>query len=179
MFCNQSLPALAQLQQYDAVLVYSDCTFSDPNQVGDVLADYMDSGGGVVTATFAFTSFSYGIFGRLQSAGYLPFTMGSYTSGIQLSLVGVQPQHPILNGVISFNGGTSSYHNTAIAVTSGSTLVANWSNGEPLIATKVPTLGRIVGLNFFPPSSDARSDFWVSSTNGALIMGNALIWAAR
>jgi hypothetical protein len=30
----------------------------------------------------------------------------------------------------------------------------------------------------YPPSSDARSDFWTSTTQGALLMGNALLYVA-
>ncbi len=47
-------PTLAELQQYSAVLVFSNYTFSDNVALGDVLADYADAGGGVVVATFAF-----------------------------------------------------------------------------------------------------------------------------
>ena len=48
-----------------------------------------------------------------------------------------------------------------------------------MVATKQLTdKGRIVGLNLYPPSSDARSDLWDSSTDGALLMANALLWAA-
>ena len=176
---SQPVRSLAQLKQYDAVLVYSDTSFNDATQLGNVLADYMDGGGGVVLTTFDFWNDNgLGLLGRIVTAGYLPFTTATQTQGVTLTLSAVLPQHPILNGVKSFSGGTSSYHNSPISVTSGSTLVANWSNGEPLIATKIPTLGRIVGVNFYPPSSDVRGDFWVSSTDGALIMGNALIWAA-
>jgi hypothetical protein len=39
--------------------------------------------------------------------------------------------------------------------------------------------GRVVGLNFFPPSSDAVPGFWVSSTDGAKLMVNALLWSGR
>ncbi|HZV35351.1 MAG TPA: immunoglobulin domain-containing protein, partial [Verrucomicrobiae bacterium] len=33
--------------------------------------------------------------------------------------------------------------------------------------------------NFYPPSSDARSDFWVSSTSGGALMANSLLWAGK
>ena len=44
-----SIPSLAELQNYDAVLVYSNWIY-DGTAMGNVLADYMDSGGGVVLA---------------------------------------------------------------------------------------------------------------------------------
>jgi len=173
------VPTLSQLQQYDAVLVYSDTSFNNNVAIGDVLADYVDSGGGVVLCTFAFwSSQGLSIQGRLKSGNYLPFTTGSQAEPGGLTLVPVQPQHQILEGVTSFNGGPASYHNTPIAIASGATLIANWSNGQPLVGSKVFTAGRTVGLNFYPPSSDARSDFWLSNTDGARLMANALLWAA-
>jgi hypothetical protein len=73
-----------------------------------------------------------------------------------------------------FNGGTSNYRSTSIAPVAGATLVANYSDDVPLVAYK----GSVVALNFYPPSSDARSDFWVSSTDGAKLLVNALRFQA-
>lgn len=172
------VPTLAQLKQYNAVFVYSDSSFNDCTALGNVLADYIDTGGGVVLATFAFyTPGGLGIGGRISSAGYLPFTQASQYQGYPLTLVADMPSHPILTGVSSFNGGSSSFHNT-ISLASGATLIAHWTNGRPLVATKQKTAGRVAGLNFYPPSSSVRSDFWVSSTSGARLMANALVWAA-
>ena len=74
-------PTLATLQQYAAVLVYSDCAFYDSAALGDVLADYIDGGGRVVLATFAFWNEpgEIGIYGRLLTGGYLPLTLGTQT----------------------------------------------------------------------------------------------------
>ena len=177
---GQPVPTLQQLQQYDAVFVYSDAGFNDGTALGNVLADYMDQGGGVVMATFAFwSSGGLSIQGRIKTGGYLPFTTGSQNSPGNLTLVPVLSGHPILSGVASFNGGTSSYHNSGISIAPGATLVANWSNGQPLVGARETTNGRIVGLNFYPPSMTVRSDFWRTDTNGALLMANALIWVAR
>ncbi len=46
----------------------------------------------------------------------------------------------------------------------------------PLVATKPPTTGKIVGLNFFPPSGDAGAGLWTATTDGARLMGDALAW---
>jgi hypothetical protein len=174
---GQPVPTLAQLQQYKAVLVYNDAYFNDNAALGNVLADYMDAGGGVVLSTFSFTSGNPpGMAGRISSAGYLPFTFGLDHLGDSLTLVPDLPANPILAGVTTFSGGTSSLHNT-ITPTLGATLVAHWSDGDPLVATKKPTTGNIVGLNFYPPSSDASAGFWDATTNGARLMANALLWA--
>jgi Immunoglobulin I-set domain/Immunoglobulin domain/Protein of unknown function (DUF642) len=172
---GQPTPTLAQLQQYSEVLVYSDAAFNDSVGMGNVLADYVDAGGGLVVATFGFNDGS--LQGRLATGGYLPLTTGGTTSGTELTLVADQPSHPILNGVTSFNGGSSSFHNL-VSTTPGASLVAHWTDGQPLVATKQLTLGRVVALNFYPPSSNARSDFWQASTKGGLLMANALLYAS-
>jgi hypothetical protein len=173
-------PTLAQLQGYSAVMVFTDWSAADKNALGDTLASYVDSGGGVVQATFAFDN-AYGLVGgRWLSANYAVFGSGGQNHNIPLHLGTVYvPGHPILAGVTSFDGGSSSYYNAVSGVRSGAIRVADWSNGVPLIATDTTSFhGRVVGLNFYPPSSDARNDFWNSRTDGAIIMANALNYAA-
>ena len=173
-----SIPSLAELQNYDAVLVYSNWVY-DGTAMGDVLADYMDGGGGVVLACGSYESIvGWGIFGRIKTDGYLPFTTDSTVTGVNLFLVPDLPGHEILNGLTFFDGGASSMHNASIAIVAGAILVAHWANGQPLVATYQPTVGRIVGLNFFPPSSDVYVGGWYSATDGALLMANALVYAA-
>jgi hypothetical protein len=36
-----------------------------------------------------------------------------------------------------------------------------------------------VGLNFYPPSSAVRTDFWQTNTDGGRLMANALLWAGK
>jgi hypothetical protein len=172
------VPTLAELMQYPAVMVYSDYAFNDPVAMGNVLADYVDAGGGVVLAAFSFNS-SSGIAGRLQTGGYLPVTQGNLGSGVNLDLVADLPAHPILQGISSFNGGSGSYHNAPISINSGATRVAHWSNGQPLVATKQSGAGQVVALNFYPPSDAVNSSYWRSTTDGAHLMANALLWAAQ
>src|SRR5205807_9091045 len=99
----------------------------------------------------------------------------SQTSGTELTLGTVyEPTSPLLNGVTTFDGGTSSYHiNTGTLNTHG-VRVADWSNGQPLIARRTINKVQRADLNFFPPSSDVSPDFWRSSTDGVKIMANAL-----
>ncbi len=174
------VPTLADLRRYQAVLVYSDAGFNNNTNLGNALADYMDQGGGVVLGTFAYyNSGGLSIQGRLATGGYLPFTPATQNSGFNLTLIPDLPLHPILAGVASFNGGTSSYHNSPLSLAAGATLIGHWSNGQPLVGTKEPTAGRLVGLNFYPPSSDALGGGWVAGTDGARIMANSLLWAGR
>ncbi len=166
-----STPTLAALQQYDAVMIWSDCSFNDPAALGNVLADYVDGGGHVVVSTFAFyNSIGLQIEGRFASGGYLPLTQGSAYSGTRMFLVSDLLGDPLLASVSTFDGGSRSYHDNPVSLATGATLVAHWTNGQPLVAYK----GNVVALNFFPPSSDSRGDFWNSATDGARLMANAL-----
>lgn len=174
---STTTPTLAQLKAYDAVLVWSDGDFADPTALGDVLADYVDAGGQVAVATFAFNNDNLGLAGRLNSGGYLPLTAGPQVNDVQLQMVKDDPASPLLAGVTAFDGGASSYH-AAVALAPGAHQVAHWNDVDatPLVAVKVAASGAlVVGLNMFPPSSDARTDFWDSSTAGARLMANALL----
>jgi hypothetical protein len=174
------VPMLAQLRSYQSVLVFSDYFFNDNVGLGNVLADYVDQGGGVVLQTFVFaTNTAYGIQGRLSSGGYLPFSAASTASPGNLTLVKDQPLHPLLDAVASFNGGTASWHNSPLSLAAGATLVAHWSNSQPLVGAKDIAPGRTAGLNFFPPSSDAGSGLWLAGTDGARLMADALLWSGR
>lgn len=180
---SSATPTLAQLQAYGSVLVFSDGGFSNRIALGDVLADYVDGGGHLAVAVFALycSTQPQGIGGRLSSGGYLPFDTSpcTQTSGTPLTLVADQPADPLLAGVSSFDGGSSSYHNN-VTLVPGATQVAHWSNNVPLVAFKQAASGAdVVGLNFYPPSSSIRSDFWTASTDGAKLLANALVVADR
>ena len=105
-------PALSTLLQYDAVLHWTNDSNADSVSLGNVLADYVDAGGGVVVAVFANTSLNpqrylqgrwiaedYEVIpsqgGHLE--GPLPGTSG--TSGhVSMSTV-LEPDHPIFDEV--------------------------------------------------------------------------------
>lgn len=159
------------LAGYSAVLTFTDSSPFNSTAWGDALADFADAGGGVVQMTF---SWNVGAEGRWFTGGYSPFQVDNQSQGTVLTLGTIhQPGHAVMNNVTNFNGGTSSYHNTG-GVAAGATLIAEWSNNQPFAAEMHGFNGRIIGLNFFAPSSISREDFWVSSTDGGILMANAL-----
>jgi hypothetical protein len=170
------VPAITNLMHYESALVYDDAGFSDPTGMGNALATYITNGGGVVIATFAFTS-GLNVQGAITN-GDLPFAFASQSDASSQTLVEDVPSNVIFTGVTSFNGGSSGYDDL-VTVINGATQIGHWSGGTPLIAIKDIPPGRMVGLNFYPPSSDARSDFWVSSTSGGALMANSLLWAGK
>jgi hypothetical protein len=171
--CGAGTPTPSQLASYSAVLVNADGSYADPTALGDELADYADAGGSVVEAVFNFAG-GISLGGRWASDGYGVYTFGGgQMQGTPYSLVADVPSSPLLDGVSSFNGGSSSYLDD-VTLAPGSTQIAHWNDGAstPLVAYNAHS----VGLNFYPPSSDARSDFWDASTDGAALLANALLF---
>ena len=178
---NLTTPTLAELQAYDAVLVWSNYGYTDPVTLGNNLADFHDAGGGIVTAMFERHTGSSGkLQGRWDTETYNVFEGGSNLSSPQRTLGTVLiPAHPVMAGVTTFDGGSSSYRPDNTNLTSGSVLIAEWSDGIPLVAIKCINDYPRIDLGFFPPSSDVAASFWQSSTDGALLMANALNYVAN
>jgi len=170
------LPTLSELSNYKAVFVFTDSPgFASDSNLGNLLADYVDAGGGVVDTMFANGSFP--ITGRWQSGGYSAIYSTSTTTGTNLTLGTIAvPTSPIMNGVDSLSVPRAFYANTSVRA--GATLIASWSNGAPLVAVSNGFNGQVVTLNFYPPSSTARSDFWNAATDGAQLMANSLLYVA-
>lgn len=174
------IPSVATLQNYDAILTYSDGPgWPYLENLGDTIAKYIDNGGAVVNSVFQTASIALG--GEFVTSGY-ELIISSYQqqTNTHASLGDIyDPSHPILKDVTTFNG---SYRSKDATVTSGSVVVADWTDGEPFIVVKKnvgPAQVRRVDLNFFPPSSNARSDLWDVTTDGATLMANALVWASN
>ena len=171
---NTGTPSPETLEYYNSVLVFSNNTFADKTLLGDRLADYVDGGGGVVVMVFANGSASYALAGRWETGGYQPILASSHTAGTPLTLGTIHDAtHPILKTVTSFSGGDNSYHGAG-ALNANADLIAEWSNGQPLIAELPAFVGRVVTLNFYPPSSDIASTYWDAATDGDILMANAL-----
>lgn len=166
-----STPSLQELQNYDAVLVYANDSFADSNTLGQNLADYWDAGGRVVVATFANAGVPLG--GRWSFDGYpliQPFSSSGQFEFGPLRIF--EPENPLLADVVSLTA-TSGFR-SAGEIVNGGIVVASWGSGAPLIVRGERDGRARVELNFFPPSSQASSDFWVGS--GAEIMRNALLF---
>lgn len=173
-------PTLAELSAYDAVLTWSNNDYADPVALGNVLADYVDAGGGVVVAVFANTSMGANRYlqGRWRTGGYevVVSQSGNQTGTATLGIVH-EPAHPVMAGVTTFSGGSSSYRPASTALTAGSAAIASWSDGRTLVA-RHGSLPQRIDLGFYPPSSTASATFWNATTDGDLLMANALVFVA-
>ena len=173
-----STPTLPTLLGYDAVLTWADFDYGAPDALGDVLADYVDLGHGVVQAVFSFDSTmpTTTLGGRWRAQGYGPFNF-SPTSFDSLTLVADLPQHEILGGVASV-ATSNGFFQMGVVVAGCAEVVAHWSNGEPLVAwCPGQQGGRVVAMNMYPPSSDVFPLAWLAGTDGGRLMANALVFA--
>ena len=183
-------PTLADLQFHHAVLVWNDRALPNAAALGDVLADYVDAGGGVVLGYGPLVQGTQ-LAGRLVTGGYLPVSVGTAsTPGANLGFA-IRPEHywlpgeaghPLVYGVNTFDGGTASQQAAGLVPTASAIVVADWSSGQPLVVTTDPadlTQGRVVALNFFTASDESKASSWAAATDGANMLSNALVWAQR
>jgi len=170
-------PTYELFGKYNAILFFSYHGFSQV-ELGNLLAQYVDNGGGVVIGTYSNCGRGNRLEGRWCEGGYDPITLGSTSRTKSLGVGKSIPNHPILRGVRHFNGGIQSSHGDGKPQV-GATIIAEWANGKPLIAQLSKFAGTVVALNFYPPSSDAAEGCWDAATsNGELILSNALRYVA-
>lgn len=180
-------PTLAMLTAYDAVLVFSDTNlknnpaiggFANAVELGNVLADYVDAGGGVVEAGLSNATIPFGgLSGRFVTANYDVFDIDNRQASCGGLGAIALPGSPMLRGVDSFDGGSSALC-FKLSPKAGASVVASWSNGRPLLGYRDDHNGIVASLNLFPESSDVRADLWKTSSDGALLMANTLAFAA-
>lgn len=176
---STTLPSLTQLQDYQSLLLFStrQNSIASPATLGDLLADYMEYGGGVALALLPGDLNKNLLHGRFRAYGYFPWTTGQFSSHGNVTMVNVLPDHPILAGVNSLNGGFSAEYLDQFTLTPASVTVSKWATSVPFAVAREVHGSRLVGLNFKPVSKDAVADGWEATTDGALLMANSLVWA--
>ncbi len=184
---TNQLPTDEWLAAYDAVVVFNDLPWSDPLGMGDVLADFVDAGGGLVIAG---NSFSAGteLGGLLASRNMLPLGVGTPSApGGDLGIVPVPEHewprlpavqgHESLYGLNLFQGGAS-YQAAGAVVSADAIRIADWTNGEVAVAvldTPLPR-GRVVALNLYPVPTPFDPDGWDGDTDGDRLIASSLLW---
>lgn len=176
--CVTQTPTLGDLAPYDAVLSWSNTNFDDSVALGDVMADYHDQGGAVVIAVFGTTSTSAArsLDGRWRSGGYeLIETAGGNVGGSASLGTILNAAHPTVAGVTALSASSAFRPQATTPILQG-TVIAEWSDGAPLIVTDAPLGGR-VDLGLYPPSGACSSTFWDVTGDGDDIVANALTHA--
>ncbi len=155
---SAATPTAADFDGIDVAYVISDDGWADSAALGDVIADFVDGGGRVVESTFSLycPEDSLGVAGRWVDDGYGAMVnpnpdCDQRDSDGPLEAVPVVPTSPLLAGVTSFNGGSSSYRNDAV-IAPGAVLIANWEDEfpTPFEAYTDAHAGCVVALNFYP-----------------------------
>jgi len=155
-------PTLAQLTPYDMVVSMSEDGYLDPVAYGNVLADYVDSGGFVFQ--YAYDS-EDGLqpLGRFQQQGYAPFIAGENPNQ-DVTLGEFDASSPLMQGVTAL----ASSDNTAPTLATGATLVAKWSDGRNLVAFK----GRVASAGaYVADETEWSGDFGRLTINALRTLG--------
>ncbi|MFO7676215.1 MAG: FlgD immunoglobulin-like domain containing protein [bacterium] len=165
MDVQSATPTLADLLPYAAVGAHSNYTYGNATALGNVLADYVDAGGGVVLGHFSFAT-GWGIAGRIITGDYATISVGSNTH--QATTLGWHNAgHPVMagvSGVAEYFAGGSQFVSTDS--------VARWNDGRPYVAVSANM--KVVGVNSYPGvyTVPERAGDW------ALVFRNALHYAA-
>ncbi len=175
-------PVMADLQGYDVLLAWSFDAFADSDAVGDLLADYVDAGGAVVTAMFGmFDSNAFPgriISGRFNSSGYFAITPSSVLASNLVSLGVNDANSPVMEGVNTVTFIASTFRITTV-IAAEATEIAQFSNGVIMAAVKNLRTRR-VDINFNPVPQGSASAFGINpNSNGVLMIRNALFFAAN
>ncbi|ELP30331.1 Ig-like domain-containing protein, partial [Rhodopirellula baltica] len=182
-------PPLSFLKQFDAVIVSSWYGLNNSIPLGNVLASYVDAGFGVVEMGRTAIGSTYGS-GAYRPRGawtannfntLTPIGSNNASYGSTRSLGTVfDTTHPIMEGVTSFQ----SRFNGVLLPSTGNTTIANYNVSSPYYPlvvenTSATTFGSIVALNFQPQSYNYFPGHgWNPSTQGGLLMANALSYVA-
>jgi hypothetical protein len=159
-------PPLEQLTPYDMVVSMNEDEYADPVAYGNVLADYVDSGGFVFQ--YAYDN-EEGLqpFGRFEAQGYPPFIAGN-NPNTPVTLGEFDASSPLMQGVTAL----ASNDNTEPALAPGATLVAKWSDGRNLLAYK----GRVVSASAYVGDESVWSgDFGRLTINGLRWLGKHVL----
>ncbi|MEJ2354685.1 MAG: choice-of-anchor D domain-containing protein, partial [candidate division WOR-3 bacterium] len=169
-------PTLAELQTYDAVGVFSWRNWGDPDAIGDVLADYIDSGGNVFVAFAANAAAGdLPIGGRFDSENYWLISPNSYSMSNNYSMGTVlEPDHAIMTGVDSLI--SRSKLNSEALVSKDATILAEFEDGTPLLAIgrKNNSLRTDISFPFITSATNAAGID--ATTDAELLIINAFEW---
>jgi hypothetical protein len=152
-------PTLAQLQQYEIVVPFSNSPFLDADTLGNNLADYVDGGGRVVQYGFSFygPGQPYGVNGRWVSGNYNPYNYSTNLVNTAFTLGTHNAGHPLMAGVTTLN---SNFLNV-VTLASGATEVAQNSLGDSLVAYRPVGGGHTtVGVTAYVGAAATQSGDW-------------------
>lgn len=167
---------------YPMELVLSVCTHPISNDVAstpefvDFQIEYVKNGGRILLGLFSHMQ-QY----LVQSAKFLPsyhcFSVCTnyHFEKLQLGIVH-QPLHPAMANVSKVEG----YVTLPCQILPGAELIAQYSNGDPLVAERKVERGIILQVNFSIPSKRSFSNYFdPDTTDMAIMIGNIVRYCAH
>lgn len=137
---------LDDLLDNDVAVVWNNVPFSEPDRVGDMLADFVDRGGTVLLGGNALLPDANGLKGRWLDEKYSPILTNGAPKGAANLGGFADPADPLADGVAAL---TTAAHYDAEPHPDAE-LRAKWSDGEALIATRSfqPGVGpQVIAIN--------------------------------
>ena len=191
-------PSLSELMNYDAIIHWTNDSNEDAVSLGNVLADYVDAGRGVVQAVFANTSTNPDRYlrGRWLDGPYniippMGGTVQGITAGGVLSETAVmspplEPDHPVFDGIgdvrlstgrFTTGGLFGAWRPTQTALEPNARLLAQWEDGKTAIAVSDIFPNRI-DLGFHPVSDRVNDGYYDRTSDAGRLIANALLFTA-
>ena len=177
--CLSSDPSLFQLTPYEVVLVWTNYQFQNPENVGNILKQYVDLGGKLVIATGCFSHRGYSsndkcwqVEGGILNSGYCPFLPNNiqYVSGSLDLNSTTNPDHPIFSNINKAPIYWSNRNFSNPQLNAGGTLLAKDTNNNNLIAQNPSR--NIIAINIFPSYLDRMG----TNMEARLLVANAIIF---
>jgi hypothetical protein len=169
------LPAMTldDLMPYQIIVATNNNRWSDaganPN-IGNILADYVDIGGKIVMADFAWDDPINGwqLEGRLINEGYTPYQTSTADLGAAV-LGSYDPLHPVMQGVTDL-GAVGTVTHQALAPEAGATWIADWDDGQPCVYAQGTS---VLGYNLL---LDWNGTDWPWSGDIPTLLENSIGW---
>jgi hypothetical protein len=174
-FFVNNAPTLNYLRQFDVILLFANGLFDQSVTLGNRIAEYVQAGGNVITATFYWqnrsdSSLDATGWGNLEAVD--PFSSGSgqtYQAAVLNTAATVA--HPLTTGVTVL---TSTGFRGAVTAKAGTIVVARWNDASPLVGYRIlPSGSRMVAVSLFPASGAAATGDVVT------LWRNAVSWAGE
>ena len=165
-------PTLEEISAFETILIWSNNSFFNRNAIGDVLADYVDAGGGLVVSMFANATLPWRIGGRFESEGYFAFYGGSYGGGDGQVTIS-DTNHPIFEGIENLNN-SNNYINYNVTLNQNATVVASYTVSQNPMAAVMEIDGtRRVDLGLWPNLNQ-----YTTPDHTAKLITNSMAWVA-
>jgi hypothetical protein len=173
---HSATPTLGELLPYDIVVTWSNTAYADPIAIGNVLADYVDTGGKVINLNFSMDLGFAGLQGRFMTGNYSAMK-GTSLNFLTDCLGSYDPSHPIMSGITNV---CDYYRITGTTLTPGSSSIAQYSDGLLFVAAKnnrsVVSINGYVGIYFQwtgqMPDLLHNAILWLTSPEGC----NTVLW---